>query len=400
MVMSHLCGGKGFMLTSFEKDVISIINAALSGGAPTLSGELDLRRLYGFSKAMQITPLIVAGLEHTSGAFDSDDGKRLVKSAVAYSFYSEMQDYEITTIKKHFDAAGIEYLLLKGTVLRSIYPRKEMRLMSDADILIKEEQYAKISDIMTSLGYTEKLESDHELVWNKDGKVHIELHKRLVPSYNKDYYAYFGDGWRLATVRDGSEWKMSPEDCFVYIFVHYAKHYRDGGIGVKHVCDFYLYMNKYPSLDWKYIEKELSSLQLLRFWQNTKKLIDVWFGGYECDEKSAFLTHKIFSGNAYGTAEAHLLSQGLKISKKSKNVRMKRLFMSIFPSYSTMQQKYRFLRKAPFLLPFAWGCRWISILFHPKKFAEQKKKMQTLSNENITSYQNELDYVGIDFNFE
>ncbi len=388
------------MLTSFEKDVISIIGAALDGGVPTLSGELDFKRLYGFSKSMQITPLVVAGLEKVDGIFESDDGKRLVKSAIAYAFFSDMQECEIASIKKRFDEAGIEYLLLKGTVLRQIYPRKEMRLMSDADILIKEEQYSKISEIMTSLGYTENFESDHELVWNKENKFHIELHKRLVPSYNKDYYEYFGDGWRLATVQDGSEWKMSDEDCFIYTFVHYAKHYRDGGIGVKHVCDFHLYLKKYPNLDWKYIENELAALQLLRFWLNTKTLVDVWFNGLECDEKSAFLTHKIFSGNAYGTAEAHLLSQGLKISKSSKNVRIKRLFMSAFPEYSTMQRHYRFIRKAPFLLPFAWVCRWVWILFHPKKFVEQKRKLQTLSNGNISNYQAELDYVGIDFNFD
>lgn len=388
------------MLTSFEKDVISIINAGLSGATPIVSNEFDIKRLYNFSKSMQITPLVVAGLERVDGAFESDDGKRLVKSAIACSFYSDMQDYEITAIKKHFDEIGIEYVLLKGTVLRELYPRKEMRLMSDADILIKEEQYAKISEVMTSLGYTEKLESDHEFVWNKNGKINIELHKRLIPSYNKDYYAYFGDGWDLATVRDGSEWKMSHEDCFVYVFVHYAKHYRDGGIGVKHVCDFYIFIKKYPNLDWNYIENELEALQLLRFWQNTKTLIGVWFEGLECDERSEFLTHKIFSGNAYGTAEAHLISQGLKISKKSKNVRVKRLFMSTFPAYSTMQQNYRYLRKAPFLLPFAWCCRWIGIIFHPKKFLEQKKKLRTLSSDNISNYQNELDYVGIDFNFE
>lgn len=388
------------MLTLFEQDVINIIGAALNGGTPTISSELDLKRLYGFSKSMQITPLVVAGLEKADGAFDSDEGKRLINSAISLTFYSEMQDFEIATLKKSFDEAKIEYLLLKGTVLRDIYPRKEMRLMSDADILIKEEQYSKISEIMTSLGYVEKLESDHELVWDKNGKIHIELHKRLVPSYNKDYYSYFGDGWKLATIKDGTEWKMSPEDCFVYIFVHYAKHYRDGGIGVKHVCDFYLYMKEYPNLDWKYVEKELDALKLLGFWQNTKTLVDVWFNGRECDEKSAFLTHKIFSGNAYGTREAHLLSEGVKLSKKTKNVRIKRLFMSAFPAYGTMQQYYRFLRKAPFLLPIAWGFRWIGIIFHPKKFIEQKRKLQTLSNDNISNYQAELDYVGINFNFE
>ena len=52
---------------------------------------------------------------------------------------------------------------------------------------------------MQNLGYSEGSESDHELIWRKGNKILIELHKRIIPSYNKDYYAYFGDGWQLAT---------------------------------------------------------------------------------------------------------------------------------------------------------------------------------------------------------
>ncbi len=95
---------------------------------------------------------------------------------------------------------------------------------------------------MNRLGYLPGVESNHEYVWDKKNMLHVELHKMLIPSYNKDYYAYFGDGWRLAKKYDGSEFKMSDEDTFVYIFTHFAKHYRDAGIGIRHITDIYVYL--------------------------------------------------------------------------------------------------------------------------------------------------------------
>ena len=388
------------MLSSFERDIISIIKASLNSTTPTLSGELDYEKVYSFAKEMQIVPLLCYGLEKVPEVYNTDGGKKIVKSTLSYSFFDEGQMAEIDKIIEAFDLEKIEYVKLKGTVIKKLYPRSDMRLMSDADILIKEESYPKIKKIMTSLGFEEELESDHEYVFTKGKDLNIELHKRLIPSYNKDYYEYFGDGWRLAKPSDkGSEWKMSNEDFFIYTFVHYAKHYRDGGIGVKHLTDFYLYITK-VEIDWNYVEEELEKLQLLRFWKNTKKLIDVWFFDGECDEISEFLTHKLFSGSAYGTGEAHLLSEGLKISKKTKNVRAKRFFTSVFPPYSTMKQGYKYLAKLPILLPFTWTFRWIEIIFHPKRFIQQRRKLKMLSSENISAYKNELDYVGIDFNFE
>ena len=388
------------MLSAFERDIISIVKASLNSTVPTLSENIDYEKVYLFSKEMQIVPLICYGLEGVPSAFDTDGGKKILKSTFGFSYFDDLQKAEIQGVTDKFDENKIEYVKLKGTILKNMYPRPDMRLMSDADILVRTEQYPKIKEVMKALSFKEEVESDHEYVFTKDGGINIELHKRLVPSYNKDYYEYFGDGWRLAKPSEnGSEWVMSNEDDFIYDFVHYAKHYRDGGIGVKHVCDFYVYIKK-CNIDFDYVEKELEKLQLLRFWKNTKKLIDVWFNDAECDEVSEFLTHKIFSGSAYGTGEAHLLAEGLRISKKTKNVRLKRFFTSVFPPYSVMKQTRKYLVKAPILLPFAWAFRWLGIIFNPKRIRQQKTKLEALSNENISAYKNELDFVGIDFNFE
>ena len=389
------------MLSTFEKGILELIGCSLNGSEPNLAPDFDLEAAYGFAQERQITPLLYYGAVNDPHFMDTMVGKKFFKSTINMSFFCSEQDEIIGSMRRAFKENQIEHLLVKGTVIRSLYPYPEMRLMSDADILIKEEQYAKIKPIMQGLGFEEEYESDHELVWKKNG-FSVELHKRLVPSYNKDYYEYFGDGWKLAKIKDeeSGAYLMTDEDSFIYSFVHYAMHYRNGGIGVKHVTDFYVIMKNTPSLDMAYIEKELEKLGLLEFWKNTKNLLDVWFNGAEATGLTDFMTTKIFDSGAYGTHEAKVVSEAVRTSNTGKFMRLKRVVSLLVPPYHAMCQKYRFLRKIPVLLPFMWVFRWFHLLFTPSRIKARKKELGMLNTESVNKYQNELDYVGLHFDFE
>ena len=313
---------------------------------------------------------------------------------------SEQQMYSIKEIFSVFDEQEIDYLPLKGTVIKNIYPKPEMRSMGDADILIKTEQYDIIKPIMQKLGYTEITESDHEFIWNKLN-IHVELHKRLIPSYNKDYYAYFGDGWQLAKIKNGTRYSMTDEDQMIYLFTHFAKHYRDAGIGIKHMTDLWVYRKNKPNLDEKYIKKELDALQLYDFYVNIINTLSVWFEGKESDEKTDFITKVIFDSGVYGTRDTHILSDAVKISKATKNVKTTKFFKLTFLPYENMCMVYPFLKKAPFLLPVMWIYRIFKALFFKgDKIKSQKQAIEQMSAENIDGYQNALNFVGLDFNFK
>ena len=388
------------MLNSFERDMVSIIRASVVGNEPKISENFDFNLAHGFAQSMQIVPLVYYGIEKLPNAFLDTGSKKFLKSTIAYSFFCEAQDKAVEAVLEQFDKCGIEYVKLKGTSIKRLYPRSEMRLMSDADILVKKKQYKKIKPIMIGMGYKLVVESNHEYVWEKDG-FHIELHKLLIPSYNKDYYKYFGDGWRLAkqSEENPNEYVMSNEDNFIYLFTHYAKHYRDAGIGVKHITDFYVLLSKY-NLDWDYVNNELKELQLYDFWRATQNVLKAWFSDGEWDAKTEFITKRIFSGGAYGTYDNHVLSDGVKVSKSTKNVRARSFWRSVFPPFQNLKQSYKFLKYLPFLLPLAWVCNWVRIIFNPKRIARKRKNLNTISDANIKAYQDDLNYVGLDFNFK
>ena len=389
------------MLSVFERGIVELIKCSLNGGVPQLDEDFSLDRAYEFAQERQITPILYYGAMNLPDIMNTVAGKKFFKSTMNLSFYCAEQSEYIKCVSSAFKENKIQHLMVKGTIIRDMYPYPEMRLMSDADILIKEDEYPKIKEIMSSLGFSEEYESNHELVWKK-GDFTIELHKLLVPSYNKDYFEYFGDGWKLAKIRDEEtgECKMMDEDSFIYTFVHYAMHYRNGGIGVKHVTDFYVMMQKNPQLDLEYIEAELEKLSLLSFWRNTKNLLDVWFNSKNSDDVSDFMTAKIFGSGAYGTLQDKINSEAVRTANTGKNVKAKKIFSLIFPSYAGMKQKYPLLKKAPLLLPVMWVVRWFEAVLRPSKIKAQKKNLDMLSQDGVNKYKNELNYVGLDFNFE
>ena len=294
---------------------------------------------------------------------------------------------------------------LKGTVLKKLYPKSDMRPMGDADILIKPEQYEKIIPIVSALGFESGGESDHELIWKKKS-LFLELHKHLIPSYFKDYYAYFGDGWGKAHLTEKStcRYEMSQEDTFIYLFSHFAKHYRDGGIGIKHLTDIYIYRKKYPQMDDEYIKYELEKLKLNEFYQNILVLLECLFESEEFDEKSAFIFKVILNSGAFGTSEAKSLSKAVKASKtagSAKGGKSRRLRQIFFPSVEAMRKRYPILNKLPVLLPFMWFSRGLeTVFFKNQKLKENMATMKNITADKIDSYQQSLLYVGLDYNFK
>ena len=393
------------MMNSTQAGVLLIIKSALTGEKYTLPNDFDLAQAAKIARKHQIIALFYYGALNCGISDALPEMQTLFMQTCSLISLSERQNFEINRLFKLFEENKIDYLPLKGTLLKRMYPKSEMRIMSDADILIRTEQHDAIRPIMLDLGYAEKIESNHEFVWEK-GNIVFELHKRLIPSYNKDYYNYYGDGWRLAVPSSDNctRYEMSAEDEMIYIFTHYAKHYRDAGVGIKHILDLWVYKSYKPELDNDYILAELKKLQLDVFYKHTMNTLEVWFGNGTPTEQTKLISDVIFNSGVYGTHRAHVLSDAVKISKtvgSSQKTKLKKTLEMVFLPYSSMTMKYPFLKKAPVLLPIMWVVRWFEAIFIKKgAIRNNRDNLKILSVENIDDYQSALNFVGLDFNFK
>lgn len=317
--------------------------------------------------------------------------------------YSEKQQKLIETVCTAFDRAEVDYMPLKGCNLKGLYPAPELRTMGDADILIRVEQYDTIRPIMQELGFSAVVESDHELTWTQSGLM-LELHKRLIPSYNRDYYRYFGDGWRLATRRQGTRYAMKREDELIYLFTHFAKHYRDGGIGLRHLADLWVFLGAYPELDMNYTRRELKKLRLLEFYENVMRVVAAWFDGADRDEKTSVIICRICGSGAYGTKTAHDVSAVIREAGATKTVTrawFARAGRLVFLPYGEMKKKHPVLGTLPILLPVFWVARIFKVLlFRRDQLKKTAHQFRTANTRAAGRYQQELDFVGLNFDFE
>jgi len=392
-------------MTNTQRGILILIKAALTGKAPgELPPDFDIAEAYKEIRRHQIVPMAYTGAVLCGVPKDHPAMQQMFHIYLQQMMYSERQMAAVNKIFKAFDDHGIDYLPLKGSTLKSLYPKPEYRLMGDADILIKTDQYPQIETAMESINFTFKGESDHELIWESP-QLYVELHKRLIPSYNKDYYAYYGDGWQLTKPADNSHHTFkSHEDEFIFIFTHFAKHYREGGVGIRQILDIYIYRLHHQDMDEQYIIEVLTKLQLQDFYTNTLATLDVWFENSPCNARADLITEYIFASGSWGNMQSHLMANMIKAQQTSgtaKSSKIKDFLHRAFPSRETMTYMYPRLKNDPYLLPVYYGVRIITTVFCRRELFNKKMEAYKAStDESIQTFQESLDYVGLRFNFK
>ena len=391
------------MLTDFEKGIICLVRSGLTNEKAVLPQGFDIECIEPVAKTHQVRTLVFCGAVASGIEREHPVMRKLFSSLYSELVLSERQAGCYRKLTASFEENSIDYMPLKGILLKELYPQPEMRCMGDIDVLIRTSQYERIEKILVDLGFEYGVDSDHEVIWHSKDGVLVELHKRIIPSYNKDYYAYFGDGWERAKKADenGFLYRFSPEDEFVYLFAHFSKHYRDGGIGIKHFVDLKVYLDK-VNPDRDYITEELKKLGLYEFYLNVLNTIDVWFDGTEGDEKTDRVTKTIVESGVYGLSEhkaaAALLRKSTQGIQNKPNTRM---FKRLFLPYGAMCEKYPYLKKYPFLLPFAHIIRIADALINkPGKIAQNINHIKATTPQKVEEYERRLKDVGLEYNFK
>lgn len=386
---------------------IQLIRSGLFGESITLPNDVDWQAIYKIACRHHLVNLVAEGLTYANVSTSEPCFQPFYTYGCNELVHSEKQRFELKTIFQVFDRQGIDYIPLKGTVLKELYPAPELRSMSDADILIRFEQYDRIRPLMLELGYVPQEENEYDLVWDKPQALHVELHKRLIPTYVEDYTA-IGTGWENAVrvSETSGRHMMSAEDEYVFLFVHLAKHYRHGGVGLKQMTDLYVYSKAHPDMDDTCITRKLAEMSLDVFHRNIRETLTTWFEGESATEKTDFITDVIFKSGAFGTREQTALSGAVKKAEKNTDIsycriRFNAFWQALFLPYADMCEKYPFLRRVPILLPVMWVYRWIvSLIWKRRKITAAVKTVQDLTPERIETHRQSLQYVGLEFSFE
>lgn len=385
-----------------QKGLLTLLKSAVTGEKLTLPEGFSLQEACRTAKKQNLIPLVYQGAVNCGLPGSDPVMQQLFQASCRYLLRSEHQMATVERIFRGLEENGIPYMPVKGCNMKTLYPKPELRPMGDADILIHPEDHDRIRPVMEQAGLAYRIEDDHTFVWHSP-VLHVELHKSLVPPSDEDYIGYYGTGWQLAKKGEGCRYDLSPEDTYLFLFTHLARHYRGGGIGCRHVLDLYVYRRAYPRLDDNYIEGELRKLQLTRFHENILQLLEVWFGAGEENEVTRVITDFLFSGGSWGTVKNQTLADEVKNARKAgkvKNSGAKAFLRALFPPLGYMTYTYEVLRRHPYLLPLMWVVRWFHILLRsPGKIRRKLPILKSVDDAGIRAYQQALELVGLDFRF-
>ena len=278
----------------------------------------------------------------------------------------------------YLNEQGIDFLPLKGIVIKDYYPDPNAREFADNDILFRDND-KKIKEYFVKRGYTSEAfrKSNHD-VYLKKPFFNFEMHRALFGETddNEKIIKYFANYMDKTLVKENKERYLSKEDFYIYFTAHTYKHFHNSGCGIRTLIDYYLYLKK-EQLDFTYINKELNKLGLEDFSRKISFLSLKLFDQEELNPEEEEMFLFIASSGTYGTLE-NSVEKGVKEKGKFG------YFMNrVFPPYRFYKSAYPWAYKVPILIPIAWCARTIRILFkNPKKAASEIKLIGKQKNED------------------
>lgn len=364
-------------MTNYEKEqsyIIELLKCSITNTAPSIPKEdLDWDVVFKYATMHRILPVLyfsilklpnevkmkISKIKHYELAYKSnlvDDANR---------------ENEISVITKVLSENHIDYILLKGTVTKHFYPDTSMRMMSDIDILYRNADSKQIKELLENKGYTQtKSTPKDDMYLSSNQLVKIEMQQSLLDDGFTEWLKYLNTIWDRCEKNSDNEYVMTPENFYIYHIVHMAKHFINGGIGLRHVLDTWVIKNHYSETDQEYVNDILKELELDSFEKQIDNLCNYWFEEVIPTDKESIslLSEYIFANGAFGS-----------IAQQSVNETSSGHSSKIFPTKETMANYYGdVINEHPATIPFYWVKLNCVRLF--KNHEKTKKKMESMSN--------------------
>ncbi|MCQ2456541.1 MAG: nucleotidyltransferase family protein [Clostridia bacterium] len=344
-------------------------------GAPEVPAD-EIGRLFALADQQHLFPVIFETLYADGTVRASEKYGAYRNTAIRMAAASEEKNDAFLRLYSRLREEDLHPLIVKGILCRSVFPKGHLRLSSDEDLLVPDDEYDKCAALLAELGY-EKTSSDEvtdESGW-VSGSCRIELHRS--PFGTGDDLAerlnsHFGDvhdNPSVYEIEGGTVLSLTPEAHLVYLLLHAFKHFIRSGFGIRQVCDVGAWIKKYRGeIDFDSVYRICESTNSLVFAKAVfllaEKVTGVTAPGGAWERivtDPAPMLEDMLEGGVFGSNDlSRLHSSNVTLTAAGSGKKTRRgVFSAAFPSRDRLVPQYPELKKHPALLPVVWVKRFV-----------------------------------------
>jgi len=380
-------------MTREQKLMIDALCVAVAGQQRILEVQnVDWGKLQRFSQRHALAPMVCDGLQK-AGVWDQVPGdvQNAFQTAYMKAIYRDAQmEYTRECLQEALLDASIPHIFLKGTVLKNDYPVPALRIMSDMDLLIREEDYEALDRVAKKLEAVQEFGDGNHKNYAFPGNVLVEFHPNFLHHASR-VSTLVNPGWQYAEEKDG-KWHLTEEGFYLFHICHLADHFTGAGMGVRFILDTWVLRHlRKTQPDRAKVESELERFGILDFTRNIEALAETWFSGAETTPLMDELGEYVLSNGVFGTLDQSALNE-VSLAGNRRKALLKRVF---YPR-AEMESRYPWCKGKPILLPVAWFARaFTAVRLHSGHIRTWSKGASQAGNAEIAAQKEKMARFGI-----
>lgn len=403
-----------YLLTTIKSILHNEPMPATNASTSASSNAIDYTEVYRMAVKSSVANLVAFGIckdesvpAKVRDAFDKERLKIIMQQTRQNAVISDLKEILGKTERK-----GV---LLKGSIIKDLYPDHFMRSMSDIDVFMEEDDVRQLYDAFIERGYSTGVQGIGNHYEYEKNVAKVEFHPELVAldsEYGQKVFAVMYPNaksvaeemelWEHTVPYEGSDFlrQLTPDYHYMYVVMHALSHLMGSGTGIRSFIDIWV-MNQHYGLSWDRAELNalLERFGLLRFEQYALALADRWFeldSEVQASAKTIDINEDalealevfVLDSGTYGNLENNLLKEMHHDTGADSRVRY--LAHAFFRPLSMMKQHYPVLKKAPVLLPVMWVYRTVEIFLKRGDTARRKLKVVATADQEKARKNKEL----------
>ena len=231
-----------------EKYFIKLISAHLNGAEPPYAPDgVDFDALYALSTEHGVAAIIGSEVSRLKdGALPQAKAASAFKQQVGYAVIDAAERERLMSfVREKFSAAGIDFIFVKGAVLRYLYKMPQLRTGRDIDVILRPSQLEAARSALLAAGFEQ--DGEDECRYSYDFQI-FDIHTEL-ESINVQSKIYYSTPFDDISENSGCTYKLKPIYHLLYVITHTACHLKKGGCGVRMIMDIDAILRYYPDID-------------------------------------------------------------------------------------------------------------------------------------------------------